>query len=60
MGKIDPVRLINETGGPFWIAGLARQIWPALIGRLDELDPLPRMAVEHYAAAAAEIDEAKV
>ena len=50
MSKPDPVHLINNTDGPFWIAGLARELWPVLIGRLDELNPLPRQAVEHYAS----------
>jgi hypothetical protein len=48
--KPDPVQLINETDEPFRICGLARELWPVLIDRLDELEELPRMAVEHYAA----------
>jgi hypothetical protein len=52
VSKPDPVKLINDTAGPFWIAGLARELWPVLIGRLDELHDLPRQAVEHYASEA--------
>lgn len=48
--KIDPVKLINDAKGPYWICGIARELWPVLIGRLDELDDVPRMAVEHYAS----------
>lgn len=49
-GAPDPVDLINNTEGPFWICGLAREIWPSLIGRLDELGEFQRIAVEHYAS----------
>ncbi len=46
---VDPVALINEQTELFWIAGLARELWPVLVYRLGELNDLPRMAVEHYA-----------
>jgi len=45
---VDPVELINAETEPFWIAGLARELWPVLVERLDELTCDARIAVEHY------------
>ncbi len=32
----------------FWVAGLAREVWPALVSRKDELCAIALQAVEHY------------
>ena len=32
----------------FWVAGLARETWPALRLVKDQLHPVALMAVEHY------------
>ena len=54
MSKVDPVELITNETSLFWIAGLASEIWPVLIHRLDELNHEQRIAVEHYAKEAKE------
>jgi len=45
---VDPVDLINAETKLFWITGLARELWPVLIARFDELSCEARIAVEHY------------
>jgi len=47
--RIDPVVLINNETGLFWIAGLARELWSVLLPRIDELNDQARIAVQHYA-----------
>ena len=48
------VELINEeakAGRLFWVAGLAKELWPILVHYLGALHPSARIAVEHYAEA---------
>ena len=33
----------------FWVAGLAREAWPALLPVLDQLHEVAQQAVQHYA-----------
>ena len=37
-----------EDGKWFWVAGLARETWPALRLVKDQLHPVALQAVEHY------------
>ena len=40
---------INQANRGFWVCAIAKESWPVLIEHLDQLDEMPRLAVEHYA-----------
>ena len=47
------ITIINRDAAAndlFWVAGLAREVWPVLIDHVDELHPSAAIAVRHYAA----------
>lgn len=49
---IEEINSLSEKNKLFWVAGLAREIWPILVPHKDELNEIALMAVEHYEALA--------
>ena len=47
MPRPSVVELLNGEHG-FWLAGLAREVWPVAQHHLDALTPDARACVEHY------------
>lgn len=46
---IEDINKDAEANRLFWVAGLAREVWSALMPHLEKLHPVARIAVEHYA-----------
>lgn len=47
MNRPSVVEALNTSEG-FWLAGLAREVWPLARHYLSDLKPEARKAVEHY------------
>ena len=49
---IEQINAYAEAGRWFWVAGLARETWSALLPVIDQLHDVAADAVQHYAALA--------
>lgn len=50
---IQQINQYCKDGKWFWVAGLARETWQALLPVMDQLHEIAQQAVEHYADEAA-------
>ncbi len=49
---IDTINDDAQANRLFWVAGLAREVWPVLLPYLDALHPWAQEAVAHYSLKA--------